>query len=264
MLEAQNVAYRVGRTTLLEDVSLTLRRGTLLALIGPNGAGKSTLLRVLAGELRPSSGRVLLDGAPLTAYSKHDLALRRAVMPQDVFLGFNFTAGEVVMMGRYPHQRHGRAAQDRRIVKESMERTETAPLRERVYPTLSGGEQSRVTLARVLAQETPVMLLDEPTASLDPRHQHLVMGIARDAADRGGSVVAVLHDLNLAALYADEVILLAGGRVQAAGSPHEVLTPATLEAVFRTPFQVITPPDTGKPIILSLPVDGKASVASIG
>lgn len=254
MLEARNVTYSLPKATLLEDVSLTLQPGTLVAFVGPNGAGKSTLLKVLAGDLQPTNGEVLLDGAPLTGFTKRALALRRAVMPQDVLLGFSFTAEEVVMMGRYPHNPTNQTANDRTIVAQTMERTETVALRDRSYPTLSGGEQARVTLARVLAQETPIMFLDEPTASLDPRHQHLVMGIAREAAQNGAAVVAVLHDLNLVSLYADRVIILEGGRIRANGSPGQVLTPTILESVFGTQFQVIEHPGTAKPVILSMPL----------
>lgn len=254
MLQAHNVSYGWTEATLLDQVSLTVGSGEFVALLGPNGAGKSTLLKILSGELRPADGRVLLDGQPIEKYSKQALALRRAVMPQEVLLTFSFTAEQVVSMGRYPHATNKRPGRDdATIVKESMGRTETSHLKERTYPTLSGGEQARVTLARVLAQETPLIFLDEPTASLDPRHQHLVMGVARDIANRGGSIVAVLHDLNLASLYADKIIMLAEGEVKASGKPTDVLTPVTLETVFQSKFHVVDHPLSPRPVVLSLP-----------
>lgn len=261
MLRAERLTYRVQNRVILNSVSLSLERGTVVVLVGPNGAGKSTLLKILAGELEPSEGQVYLDEKPLQSYAKRELALRRAVMPQEVLLAFAFTAEEVVMMGRYPHtlNRQGKSrskpADDRRIVHQSMEKTETTHLAERVYPTLSGGEQARVTLARVLAQETPVVFLDEPTASLDPRHQHLVMSQARKLADQGGTVLAVLHDLNLAAMYADQIALLRDGAVQAFGPPAEVLTGSILESVFRAKFQVTQHPRASCPLVVSLPLD---------
>lgn len=261
MIRAERLTYRVQNRVILDSVSLVLERGAVVALVGPNGAGKSTLLRILAGEMEPSAGQVFLDDKPLKSYSKRELALRRAVMPQDVLLAFAFTAEEVVMMGRYPHSvnRHGRdgntPADDRLIVRRSMEKTETTHLAERLYPTLSGGEQARVTLARVLAQETPVVFLDEPTASLDPRHQHLVMRQARRLADQGGTVLAILHDLNLASMYADQIALLRDGTIQAFGPPAEVLTRSILENVFSAKFQVTQHPFASCPLVVSLPLE---------
>ncbi|MGH2587641.1 MAG: ATP-binding cassette domain-containing protein, partial [Dehalococcoidia bacterium] len=175
MLEARDVSFRTGKALLLDGVSLTLARGEVLALVGPNGAGKSTLLRVLAGDLEPVTGEVLLEGRPLAEYAAHDLARRRAVMPQQTVLQFAFTAREVALMGRSPRLRGSEREDDRAFVEGCMARTDCLQFAGRAYPTLSGGEQQRVTLARVLAQETPVLLLDEPTASLDIRHQDLVM-----------------------------------------------------------------------------------------
>lgn len=265
-LSANRIAYKVGQIPLLEDIELNLTAGTVHALIGPNGAGKSTLLKVLAGDVAPSSGTVYVDGRPLDAYSKQQLALKRAVMPQDVAISLTFTSEEVVSMGRYPHIVRGTQTAGRNngskqpeqpdhaaIVEKKMQHTDTTPLRKRIYPTLSGGEQARVTLARVLAQQTSILFLDEPTASLDPRHQHLVLALARRHARRGGVVFAVLHDLNLAAAYADDIVLLKDGRVQAQGSPVQVLQPSILEEVFQTSFYVTDHPLRAHPLILSLP-----------
>lgn len=253
ILRAENLHYSRNGRELLTDVSLVLEPGTLTVLAGPNGAGKSTLLRVLCGDTRPDRGSVQLNGRDLHAWPPAELARRRAVMPQETVLSFAFTAEEVVRMGRHPVTGGAGSRADDAVVRESMQATETAGLRERTYPTLSGGEKARVTLARVLAQESPLIFLDEPTASLDPRHQHLVLRIARAVADRGGAVLAVLHDLNLAALYADELVLLKRGAIQASGAPEEVLTADTLAEVFDAPFDVITHPHLARPLVLSLP-----------
>lgn len=255
VLRAEGVSMtRAGRDA-LRGVDVRLTAGSVTVLAGPNGAGKSTLLAVLSGDLRPDRGRVLLAGRDLHAWAPAELARRRAVMPQETLLSFAFTAEEVVRMGRQAAPRVGRerAAVDDAVVSASMRATETTPLGQRIFPTLSGGEKARVTLARVLAQESPLLFLDEPTASLDPRHQHLVMMIARRAADAGGAVLAVLHDLNLAAQYADQVVLLREGVVRAAAPPVEVLTAETLESVFDTPFEVIEHPVYGTPLVVSLP-----------
>jgi iron complex transport system ATP-binding protein len=252
MLVAHDLSLDAGGRKLLDKVSLTLEAGSFTVLAGPNGAGKSTLLRLLCGDTRVSDGQVLLDGKELGAYTKGSLARRRAVMPQEALLAFSFTAGEVVMMGRHPVAGSG-VERDEAVVHSSMKATETLAFREQDFPSLSGGEKARVTLARVLAQESPLIFLDEPTASLDPRHQHLVMSLARAVADRGGCVLAVLHDLNLASLYADRILLLKRGRVEASGTPETVLTAATLEAVFDAPFEVTTHPHLPRPLVLSLP-----------
>lgn len=268
VLHTDRASYRVGNTTLLHNITLQLTKGTLHALVGPNGAGKSTLLQLLAADIAPTSGDVFFGAKRIDECSKRELALKRAVMPQDVVLSFAFTSEEVVMMGRYPHMLAGNRTRTSRngphdrvterddgaIVAETMRVTESQPLRDRLYPTLSGGEQARVTLARVLAQATPVILLDEPTASLDPRHQHLVMRLAKQHAKGGGTVLAVLHDLNLAAAYADDIILMNAGRIRACGPPIDVLEPSILEEVFQTNFHVTDHPRFPHPLVLSLPV----------
>lgn len=259
MIRAETLTYRVPNRVILDQVSISLGGGNVVALVGPNGAGKSTLLKILAGEIQPNEGKIFLDDKPLTSFSKGELALRRAVMPQEVLLAFAFTVEEVVMMGRYPHSlNRGRTGQsqltdDQAIVQQSMQKTETTHLSERLYPTLSGGEQARVTLARVLAQKTPIVFLDEPTASLDPRHQHLVMSQARRVADQGGMVLAVLHDLNLASMYADQIALLSDGSIQASGPPADVLTRPILEKVFQTRFRVTQHPLMSCPLVVSMP-----------
>lgn len=253
MLRAHRVGVRVGDRALLDGVSLSIAPGEVVALAGPNGAGKSTLLRVLAGDLTPSSGDVTLDGRPLASFRARELALRRAVLPQQTLMQFAFAAREVVAMGRHPHAARRDAPDDEPIIAAAMLRTETAPLAARAYPSLSGGEQGRVSLARVLAQEAPILLLDEPTAALDLRHQQATLAIARELASDGAAVLAVLHDLNLAAAYADRVALLAGGRLAAIGRPWEVLTAETLSALFEHPIAIVPHPARDCPLVIPLP-----------
>jgi iron complex transport system ATP-binding protein len=250
MLETRNVSFSAGRAELLKDVSLGAASGEVLAVAGPNGAGKSTLLRVLAGEISPSHGEVLIDGKPLKSYSAGELALKRAVLPQQTVLTFGFSALEVVLMGRNPHLKDGWPNQDdQRIAQRAMEVTETVPFAARKFPSLSGGEQSRVTLARVLAQEAPLLLLDEPTSSLDVRHQEQVMVTARHLAASGACVLVILHDLNLAAAYADRIALMHRATLAACGVPSEVLKPELLKEVFECEFDVL-PIETNRPYVL--------------
>jgi len=251
-LAARAVSYRVGALTIVENVSLDLRAGEVLAVVGPNGAGKSTLLRLLAGDLRPSAGEIVLNGAPLASYSARQLALRRAVLPQQTTLQFAFTAMEVVLMGRSPHSRGGYAdsPRDREIACEAMRRTDTLHLADLPFQTLSGGEQQRVTLARVLAQEARLLLLDEPTNALDIHHQELVMRIAHEEAAAGAAVLAVLHDLNLAAAHADRIAVMHRGALVACGVPDVVLTAELLSEVFAHPLRVTAHPFGRGPLIL--------------
>ncbi len=253
VLEADSITVEVGDRKLLSEVSACVYPGEILAVIGPNGAGKSTLLQVLSGDLRPDSGQVLLGGQPIDSIKADKLALGRAVLPQQSLLRFAFTVEDVVMMGRHPHRRQSSAAQDRDIAERAMRQTEVRVLAERTYPTLSGGEQARTMLARILAQEAGCLLLDEPTAALDIRHQELVLEIARELASQGVAILAILHDLNLAAAYADRVLILKNGRVDSCGPPWEALTPARLSDVFDHPIAVTPHPVRDCPMIVPLP-----------
>jgi iron complex transport system ATP-binding protein len=263
-IEATGLAYSVNGTTLVEGVDLELRRGELLAIAGPNGAGKSTLLGLLAGDLDPAAGSVRLQGRPRESYSAGELARLRAVLPQQTVLQFAFTAEEVVEFGRAPHRgRFSRSpAHDRLAVHSAMSASEVLPLALRTFPTLSAGEQARVTLARVLAQEASILLLDEPTASLDLRHQELVMGIARDLARAGKAVAAVVHDLNLAARYADSIALMQAGTLVARGAPWDVLTSETLGEVFDHPVLVVPHPACNRPLVVAGGQPAEAFAAS--
>lgn len=239
-----------GTRRVLDDIDLDITAGEVLALVGPNGAGKSTLLAVLAGELEPGQGSVELDGRPLTHWTPVDMARRRAVLPQSHTVGFPFTAAEVITMGRAPWQRTDRADRDRTVIAAAMAATDCTHLAGRAFPSLSGGERARVALARVLAQDTATLLLDEPTAALDLGHQEAVLTLAAERAADGAAVVVVLHDLASAAAYADRVAVLDNGRLAATGRPRDVLTEELLSRVYRYPVEVLDHPGTGAQLVL--------------
>jgi len=214
-----------GAKPLFENVSVKFGDGNRYGLIGANGAGKSTLLRALGG-LVPFSGDVLLDGRPLSAWKPRDMAREVAFMAQDTHMSFAFTAEEVVRMGRHPHaDAFGTADSERdlRIVRDAMDRAGCTEHAMKPVTALSGGERQRVMLARVLAQDTPILLLDEPTASLDIHHALSVYGLARELTAEGRAVVAVLHDLRAAARFCHRLLLMRDGAIVAAGDPEEVL-----------------------------------------
>ena len=249
LLDARDVHLSYGGRHVLRGVTLRAQPGRLLALVGPNGAGKSSLLKLLAGLRPPSSGEVTPDGRSLRDWSPLTLARRRAMLSQHVQLGFAFRVEEVVLLGRSPHGMHTAGAVDRSIVDAALLAVQATHLRGRNYLELSGGEQQRVQLARVLAQvweraDGPTwLLLDEPEAGLDIAHQHRVLRHARAFAQQGHGVIAVLHDLNLAARYADEVALLAHGQLLRCGSPMHALDPEVLSRVYGIALQRSTMAD---------------------
>ncbi|WP_103502891.1 heme ABC transporter ATP-binding protein [Streptomyces sp. SM14] len=252
LAEAREVSLRLGERPVLDGVSLAVRAGEVLALVGPNGAGKSTLLAALSADLTVDSGEVLIDGRPAAGWSTRDLALRRSVLPQAATLSFPFLVDEVVRMGRAPWAGTAAEDEDETAVAAAMAATEVTRFAARSFSALSGGERARVALSRVLAQRTSLLLLDEPTAALDLRHQELVLTICRERAAAGDAVVVVVHDLGLAAAYADRVAVLAGGRIAGDGPPAETLTPELLSDVYHHPVEVLAHPDTG--VLLILPV----------
>lgn len=262
-LACRSVGVSIGDRAILDGVDLDVRHGELVALVGPNGAGKSTLVAVLAGDMVPTSGSVELNGRPVGQWSTAELAIRRSVLLQSVAMSFPFTVLESVRMGRAPWERvdtfDDRSSQldrgpahdaDDSVVLEAMLRTDVAQFADRVYMSLSGGERARAALARVLAQDTQVLLLDEPTAALDIRHQEQVLGVARQLAHDGRAVAVVMHDLGLAAAHAHRIVVLSKGRVVADGAPQQVLTTELLSEVYQCPIEVIAHPRTGQLLVV--------------
>ncbi|WP_458040270.1 MULTISPECIES: heme ABC transporter ATP-binding protein [Bacteria] len=235
---------------ILDDAAIDVRAGEVHALVGPNGAGKSTLFGVLAGDVSPVAGTVHLDGVELRGHRPRDLARLRAVLLQQNAVSFPFSVIEVVRMGRAPWARTPQEDDDDARVAEAMRVTEIAVLADRTVTSLSGGERARVALARVLAQSTGILLLDEPTAALDLKHQEDVLRVVRDRARAGDAVAIVLHDLNAALALADRVTLLDAGRVVATGSAAEVLTADRIAAVYRQAVDVFPHPVTGVPLVV--------------
>ncbi len=263
-LAAEQASYRVDDRDLLDRVSLALAPGEVHAVLGRNGAGKSTLLRLLAGDLRPHSGSVMLNGRALSAWTPRDRARRRAVLPQSESLRFGFTAEQVVAMGRYASPQH-RPEVEQGIVREALQLAGVGELAQRRYPSLSGGERARVQFARVMAQiwEPPAdskgesgaryLLLDEPTASLDLAHQHGCLLQARCFAASGVGVLAVLHDPNLALRYADRVTVLEQGRVIGQGPTREVLVRELLERTYGIEIELVHTVGEALPVVVAHP-----------
>ncbi|MCX5533879.1 heme ABC transporter ATP-binding protein [Streptomyces sp. NBC_00006] len=248
--EARALHVHLGGRPVLSGVDLDVRAGEVLALVGPNGAGKSTLLAALAADLSAASGELRVHGRPADAWSPAELALRRALLPQSATLSFPFPVADVVRMGRAPWAGTEREDEDDEAVAAALAATETAAFTARPFSALSGGERARVALARILAQCAGLLLLDEPTAALDLRHQELVLRVCRERAAAGDAVVVVLHDLGLAAAHADRVAVLHEGRITALGPPAEVLEGPLLSDVYQHPVEVLPHPRTGAPLVV--------------
>ncbi len=250
---ATSLTYRVGDATLVSNVDFTAARGELVAVIGPNGAGKSTLLNLLSGDMQPSEGRVVLDSVDIADALPGDLALVRSMLTQRTPVDIPYTAAQVVNMGRFPHRRDeaNSAERDSAAVAEAMDRTDTSRFAGRVYATLSGGERTRVSLARVFAQKTPIMFLDEPTTALDVAHQERIMGETVRLSREQRAVVVVLHDLNAAAVHADRIVLMNQSEIVAGGRPREVLQEALLSEVYAQRMVVVDHPFRDCPLVLA-------------
>ncbi len=246
---ATNVSVVRQSNPVLNEVTLEVAAGELVALVGPNGAGKSTLLAVLAGDLRPDSGAVNIFGQAVAQWDPVALAQRRAVLPQHCDVSFPFRVDQVVAMGRSPWARTTTSAHDDAAVDAALEALEVTSLRARPMSALSGGEAARVAIARVFAQQTQLLLLDEPTAALDVRHVAHTMAHVRTHVRGGGAAVVVLHDLDLAAAFANRIVVLAKGSVRRDGPPREALRGDILSEVYRHPIRVIDDEVTGASIV---------------
>ena len=238
-----SVVFDADGQSLISDISFTFRSGSLTALIGPNGAGKTTLIRLLAGDYAPTGGSVRYEDEPLDRISVKRLARLRAVLPQSHPLETPFTVEQVVSMGRYVHRGSAddSVARDRQLVEDAIESLDLQEIQNRPTRLLSGGEQQRVAIARVLAQQAPLVLFDEPTTALDLKHQEAVMALIRELGSRGHTVIAVLHDLNLATHF-DEAVVMDRGSIVASGAPGDVLTSDVLSVVYDYPIDVVKHP----------------------
>lgn len=253
-LEARDLRFGYAAEPVIRDVSISVSPGEMVGIIGPNGSGKSTLLRLLGGVLSPQAGEVRLHGRPLRAWSRRALGRRIAAVPQETWVEFPFSVTEVVLMGRSAHL-SGFAFESRddlRVAREAMERTGVLDLARRSIHELSGGERQRVIMARALAQQPDVLLLDEPTAFLDIRHEVEIYDLLRDVQREGKSIVTVLHDLNLAALYCDRIVLMKHGRTVETGRPEQVMTYSTLTRVYEVEIYVDVNDITGAMNVLPL------------
>jgi iron complex transport system ATP-binding protein len=257
MIRANHVSVSLGGKRIVAEVDFAVVPGEVAVIVGPNGSGKSTLLKALSGDL-PYSGAISFNGSNVKTMKPRDAALMRAVLPQATVLSFPFTVREVVRLGVTAGRSGTLAGEDIRLPDRALSRVDLDGFAGRFYQELSGGEQQRVQLARVLCQVwAPVLegqprylLLDEPVSSLDIRHQLLVMDIAREFARRGGGVAAILHDLNLAAMFADRVFVMHRGRLDATGTPREVLSDALISRVFECDLKVGALPADGMPFVL--------------
>jgi iron complex transport system ATP-binding protein len=235
----------LGTRQVLSDVTLTIGAGELVAIVGPNGAGKSSLMRAIAGDVTPTSGSVTIDGRNISSLAPQNAAAVRSYLSQTHAPASGFTVETIVGFGQ-----HVLARSDADAVRDAMDRVELTELSGRPFDELSGGEQRRVTIARVLCQDAPVVLLDEPTDSLDLGHAELVMAVAADEARRGKTVVTTSHDLNVAARHATKMVLLSHGRTVKVGTPSEVLEPGILSEVYATTVTVIEHPASGLPVVV--------------
>ncbi len=269
MLEASRATYVINGKRLVDGVDLALRPGRMVAVVGPNGAGKSTLLRLLAGEIAPTAGSVRIDGRDLSSVPPGELARRRAVVPQSTALSFPFTVLEVVLLGATVPGFAPAEPRALAIAAETLRTVGLSGFEQRLFTELSGGERQRVHIARALCQlataklragENAALLLDEPTANLDLSHQGAVLGEARRQAGRGLAILAILHDLNLAAAYADEIVLMAQGRVRATGNPTEVMRDDLLSEVYGCTVRTNATPANGTPFVI--PQSGMSALHS--
>jgi ABC-type cobalamin/Fe3+-siderophores transport system ATPase subunit len=253
-LEVRDVTLGYARHPVAEHLDLTIPDGSFTVIIGPNACGKSTLLRAVSRLLAPAHGQIVLDGRPIAAYRAKEVARRLGLLPQTSLAPDGITVAELVARGRYPHQKLTRqwTADDERAVAEAMAATAVTDLSGRLVDELSGGQRQRVWVAMVLAQQTPILLLDEPTTFLDIAHQIDLLELFTDLHRAGRTLVAVLHDLNHAARYATHLIALRDGRVVAEGPPAQVMTAELVREVFDLPCRVVPDPETGTPLVVPL------------
>jgi iron complex transport system ATP-binding protein len=251
-LQATDLTLAYDRRVVAEHLDVRITDGSFTVIVGPNACGKSTLLRALARVLKPQAGAVLLDGNAIASYPSKHIAKQLGMLPQSPVVPGGIVVEELVARGRFAHQRLLRqwSPEDEDAVAEAMRLTEVADLADRFVDELSGGQRQRVWLAMALAQQTPILLLDEPTTFLDLSHQFEVLDLCAELHEEGRTIVAVLHDLNHACRYATELIVMRDGKVLAQGTPADVMTAELVERVFSMPCRVIDDPETGTPMVV--------------
>jgi iron complex transport system ATP-binding protein len=255
LLRAENLDFSYNNSFHMEQINLDLARGDFMGIIGPNGSGKSTLLKLLAGYLRARSGRVLLEGKDIVTLSRNQVARKIAVVSQGARNEFEYTVEDIVRLGRLPYLSHwqSEAPGDAEVVKEAMDITGVTQFRRRLFTRLSGGEAQRVLVAQALAQQPGILLLDEPTTHLDMAHQQELFGVLTGLNRQGVTILAVLHDLNMAALYCSSLTALKGGRVFASGSVEAVVTAEKVSHLYGCRVEVTPHPHFNRPQVLTLP-----------
>ncbi|MBM7367248.1 ABC transporter ATP-binding protein [Gordonia hydrophobica] len=261
-LAAERLSVGYDGTTIIADLDVELPTGRVTTIVGPNGCGKSTLLRTLSRLLTPSTGRVLLDGADIADSKPKHVARTLGLLPQNPVAPDGLTVSDLVSRGRHPHQSWYRqwSSEDEKAVAQAMELTSTTELADRAVDSLSGGQQQRVWIAMTLAQQTDLILLDEPTTYLDLAHAVDVLDLVDELrTEHGKTVVMVLHDLNLAARYSDALIVMRDGRIVAEGTPADVLTPDLLQASFGLASQIVTDPISGTPMVVPIGRRGRTA-----
>lgn len=263
MIDVQNLSLTYdGKTIIVHQLDLNIQGGTITALVGPNGCGKSTLLRGISRLLKPKTGVVHLDGRDVHALRAKELARQLGILPQSPVAPEGLTVHELVAQGRYPHQSWLQqwSREDERIVEQALTTTNLTMFADRPVDTLSGGQRQRAWIAMALAQQTDVLLLDEPTTYLDMAYQVDVLDLLDDLNAQGRTIIMVLHDLNQAARYADHIVALRGGQIVVQGTPNEVMTPSTIHQVFGLHTQIIADPVAGTP--MCIPIGRRGRTAS--
>ncbi|NPE28724.1 heme ABC transporter ATP-binding protein [Methanococcoides sp. SA1] len=240
MLEIKDLSVSYGKRKIIDEICLSAEKGEFLGIIGPNGSGKTTLVKTITKVLKPESGDVTFNDISIEQMSGNEIAKHIAVVSQVISINFEFSVKDIVMMGRTPYIKNNESMEDFKIVEESMIKTKTDFLKDRMVTQLSGGELQRVIIARALAQQTDILLLDEPTSHLDITNQIDILNLVKNESKKGKLVIAVVHDLNLAAYYCDKLALIRDGQLISLGTPAEVLTPENILKVYNLPVEVVT------------------------
>ncbi len=240
MLKVKDLSVGYGKRQILNNINLNINKGEVFGIIGPNGSGKTTLVKTITKVLRQTTGEVFINDKNIMDMKSTEIAKHIGVVSQVISINFEFTVEDIVLMGRTPYMKGGESAEDLDIVKEAMKKTNTYFLRERYVTQLSGGELQRVIIARALAQQPDILLLDEPTSHLDITNQIEILNLVKKESKKGMLVIAVVHDLNLAAYYCDKLALIRDGTLRSFGTPAEVLTPKNIQDVYNLSVEIIT------------------------